>query len=114
MGHTVAVVESPSLGVAAAPLRRVVVVDVPCGVGEGQPPVRSEEQQVDVQQDEHGGELGGKLNRIVNHLKLNRVTHLDGYILPLIQLHHLALAVGQLVATVAAHQLPEFPKSKLT
>ena len=43
---------------------------------------------------------------------LYRVIHLDGYNIPLTSLHHLAWAVGQLVATVAAHQLPEPPKPK--
>ena len=43
-----------------------------------------------------------------------RVTHLDGYNLPLTSFHHLAWAVGQLEATVAAHQLPELPKPKST
>ena len=43
-----------------------------------------------------------------------RVTHLDCYNLPLTSFHHLAWAVGQLEATVAAHQLPELPKPKST
>ena len=43
-----------------------------------------------------------------------RVTHLDGYNLPLTSFHHLAWAVGQLISKLAAHQLPELPKPKLT
>ena len=44
------------LNLAPSLLRRVVVVDVPRGVGHGDPPERGEEEEVDVEEDEGGAE----------------------------------------------------------
>ena len=49
---------------------------------------------------------------INNRENLYRVTHLDGYNLPLTLFCHLAWALGLLVSTAAANQLPELPKPK--
>ena len=50
------------------------------------------------------------MGELQSHESLCRVTHLDGYNLLLTYFRHLTWAVGQFVATVAAHQLQELPQ----